>query len=302
MSTALVTGASGFVGGRLVDALRTSGAQVRVAGRDPEGLRRRWPGTQAVRMDVLEPGTISAATDGVRVAYYLVHSMNEGEHGFRERDREAARNFAEAAVRSGVRLVVYLGGLGEEADEALSPHLASRHETGRVLARFGPPLLEFRAGIVVGAGSTSFRMMMDLVKRLPAMVTPKWVRTRTQPIAIQDVIAYLGRAATFVPSEDHTVVEIGGKDVLQYREMMLRAARLRGRPPVILPVPVLTPRLSSLWCGLVTSVPVSGARPLIDGLRNETIVRDDAAARLFPDVHPIGFDEAVRLALAEALR
>lgn len=302
MSTVLVTGASGFVGGRLVEALRTSGVHVRVAGRNPDDLTARWPGIEAVPMDVLEPGTIPAATEGVRVAYYLVHSMNEGEHGFRERDREAARNFAEAALRSGVKLVVYLGGLGDEADETLSPHLASRHETGRVLARFGPPLLEFRAGIVIGAGSTSFRMMMDLVKRLPAMVTPRWVRTRTQPIAIDDVVAYLVRAAAFVPRGDHTVVEIGGKDVLQYREMMLRAARLRGRPPLILPVPVLTPRLSSLWCGLVTSVPVSVARPLIDGLRNETIVRGDVAARLFADVHPMGFDEAVQRALAEALR
>jgi uncharacterized protein YbjT (DUF2867 family) len=296
MTSVLVTGASGFIGGRLTEALAAGDVDIHVAGRNPDLLKRRWPDLTAVRMDVLDPASMAGALQDVDVAYYLVHSMSEGEHGFEERDRAAARNFAEAARAAGVRLIVYMGGLGDDADEALSPHLASRHETGRILARYGLPVLELRAGIVIGSGSASFRMMMDLVKRLPVMVTPKWVRTRTQPIAIDDVIAYLTRAAAFVPREDHTIVEIGGPDVLEYKEMMVRAARLRGRAPLILPVPVLTPRLSSLWCGLVTSVPVSVARPLIDGLRNETVVRTGDAARLFPDVHPIGFDEAVRRA------
>lgn len=297
-SLRLVTGAGGYIGGRLVERLRTTGVPLRTAGRHPEALRERWPAVEAVEMDVFRPDTIRPATEAVRVAYYLVHSMAEGEEGFEERDRVAARNFAAAALASGVELLVYLGGLGGE-DDALSPHLASRQETGRVLAEHGPPVLELRAGMVIGAGSASFRMLMDLVKRLPAMVTPRWVETRSQPIAIDDVVEYLAAAGDLAPTEHHTVVEIGGTDVLSYREMMQRAAGTRGRHPLIVSVPVLTPRLSSLWCGLVTSVPVSIARPLIEGLRNETIVRDDAAARLFPDVHPMSFDAAVARALRE---
>lgn len=291
----LVTGASGYVGGRLVERLLSDGVPVRAAGRRPHVLRERWPGIEAVQMDVFQPETIGPSVEGVRAAYYLVHSMAEGEAGFERRDRAAARNFAEAARGGGVESVVYLGGLGVE-DDRLSPHLASRHETGRVLAEHGPAVLELRAGMVIGAGSASFRMLTDLVRRLPAMVTPRWVETRSQPIAIGDVLDYLVRARDLPMSG---VVEIGGADVLSYREMMRRVAARRGRRPLILPVPVLTPRLSSLWCGLVTSVPVSIARPLIEGLRNETVVRDDGAARLFPDVRPMGFDEAVERALRE---
>ena len=294
----LVTGASGYIGGRLIDHLRHLEVPVRAAGRRPGPLHDRWPDIQVAEMDVFRPGTIGPATDGVRVAFYLVHSMAEGEAGFEERDRVAARNFAEAARLGGVDTIVYLGGLGGEADR-LSPHLASRQETGLVLAEHGPDVVEFRAGMVIGAGSASFRMLMDLVKRLPAMVTPRWVQTRSQPIAIDDVLAYLQRAPDLQTAEHRTVVEIGGADVLTYRQMMERVAAARGRHPLIVPVPVLTPRLSSLWCGLVTSVPTSIARPLIEGLRNETIVRDDAAARLFPDVRPMGFDEAVARALSE---
>lgn len=293
---ALVSGASGYVGGRLVDRLPAEGVPVRAAGRRRRVLRQRWPGIQTVEMDVFRPETIGPAVEGVRVAYYLLHSMAEGEAGFEQRDRVAARNFAEAARRGGVETIVYLGGLGVEGDR-LSPHLASRHETGRVLTEHGPAVLELRAGMVISAGSAAFRMLTDLVRRLPAMVTPRWVETRSQPIAIGDVLDYLGRARDLPPSP--TIVEIGGADVLSYREMMLRVAATRGRRPLILPVPVLTPRLSSLWCGLVTSVPVSIARPLIDGLRNETIVRDDTAARLFPDVRPMGFDEAAAYAARE---
>ena len=295
----LVTGASGYIGGRLVRRLADLGVPVRVAGRRPELLRKRWPEAQAVDMDVFRPETLEPATEGARVAYYLVHSMAEGETGFEERDRVAARAFAEAARRNGVERVVYLGGLGVE-DDRLSPHLASRHETGRILAERGPAVVELRAGMVIGAGSASFRMLMDLVKRLPAMVTPRWVETRSQPIAIDDVVAYLERARDVPGTGSGAIVEIGGSDVLSYREMMQRVAVALGRRrPLIVSVPVLTPRLSSLWCGLVTSVPISIARPLIEGLRNETIVRDDAASRLFPDVVPIGFDEAVTRAVRE---
>jgi uncharacterized protein YbjT (DUF2867 family) len=295
----IVVGASGYIGGRLVDALIAAGTTPRVAGRRPEALARRWPGTSAMELDVLRPDTIGPALDGADVAYYLVHSMAAGEAGFEERDRVAAHDFAVEARRVGVERVVYLGGLGSQADE-LSSHLASRHETGLVLAAHGPPLLEFRAGMVIGAGSASFRMLMDLVKRLPVMITPRWVETRSQPIAIDDVVRYLVGARVLELNAQQTIVEIGGADVLSYRDMMRRAAAFRGRHPAIVSVPLLTPRLSSLWCGLVTSVPAAIARPLIDGLRNETVVHDDAAIRLFPDIAPMRFDDAVAAALLEA--
>jgi len=293
----VVVGASGYIGGRLVDSFIAGGTLAGVAGRRRDALIRRWPRAHALELDVLRPGTIEPALREAETVYYLVHSMAAGEAGFEERDRVAASNFAVAAKRAGVRRVIYLGGLGSQADQ-LSPHLASRQETGRVLADQGPPVLEFRAGMVIGAGSTSFRMLTDLVKRLPVMVTPRWVATRSQPIAIADVVTYLEHARTLEVREQHTIVEIGGADVLTYREMMQRVGAFRGRRPAIITVPLLTPRLSSLWCGLVTSVPAAIARPLIDGLRNETIVRSDAAAHLLPDVRPMGFDEAV----AEAMR
>jgi uncharacterized protein YbjT (DUF2867 family) len=202
----------------------------------------------------MRPETIGPATEGVTTAYYLIHSMEEGGAPFEERDRTAATNFARAAASSGVERIVFLGGLGDDEDPDLSPHLASRHETGRLLAEHGPAVLELRAGMVIGAGSASFRMLEDLVRRLPVMVTPRWVDTRSQPIAIDDVVAYLDGAREVTLDEHHTIVEIGGADVLSYREMMRCLGAMRGRVPVILPVPVLSPSLSSLWCGLVTSV------------------------------------------------
>ncbi|HET9671249.1 MAG TPA: NAD(P)H-binding protein [Actinomycetota bacterium] len=302
MGGILVTGASGTIGGRLAQHLVDEGVEIRVAGRDPGRLTERWPGVDAVELDVMRPETIGPATEGVRTAYYLIHSMEEGGEPFEERDRLAATNFARGAAGSGVERIVFLGGLGDDEDPDLSPHLASRHETGRLLAGHGPAVLELRAGMVIGAGSASFRMLEDLVRRLPVMVTPRWVETRSQPIAIDDVVAYLDRAREVPLDGPHTIVEVGGADVLTYREMMRRLGVMRGRAPRILPVPVLTPWLSSLWCGLVTSVPTAVAKPLIEGQRNETIVRDDVAARLFPDVHPLGFDEAVRRARSEAAR
>ena len=300
MGAILITGASGYIGGRLARHLVEAGVDIRVAGRDPEKLTDRWPGVDAVELDVMRPATIGPATDGVTTAYYLIHSMEEGGEPFEERDRTAATNFARAAAASGVERIVFLGGLGDDDDPDLSPHLASRHETGRLLAEHGPAVLELRAGMVIGAGSASFRMLEDLVRRLPVMVTPRWVDTRSQPIAIDDVLAYLDRARKAALKGHHTIVEIGGADVLSYRQMMRRLGEKRGRAPRILPVPVLTPWLSSLWCGLVTSVPTAVAKPLIEGQRNETIVRDDAATQLFPDVHPVGFAEAVTKTRSES--
>jgi uncharacterized protein YbjT (DUF2867 family) len=290
--TTLVTGASGYVGGRLAEHLIRDGASIRVAGRHPNELRRRFPEAEAVELDVARRETLEAAMRGISTAYYLIHSMEDAGARFEERDRIGARNFARAALRSGVRRVIFLGGLGDDADD-LSSHLESRHETGRVLAEYGPSLIELRAGIVIGKGSASYRMLEDLVERLPLMITPRWVDTRSQPIAIDDVVRYLADAGRVATDHHHTIVEVGGPEALSYRDMLRRVGRARGRTPVVLSVPLLTPFLSSLWCGVVTSVPTSVARPLIEGQRNETVVRSAAAAKIFPDVIPIGFDEAV---------
>ncbi len=297
-----VTGASGYIGGCLATRMLSEGTPLRLGGRRVEVLAERFPMAEAVSVDVLDRSTIGPALAGIRVAYYLVHSMADKRGDFGERDRLAARNFAEAAKEQGVEWIIYLGGLGDPADD-LSHHLASRQETGRALASAGVPVIEFRAGIILGPGSASFRMLADLVKRLPVMVTPKWVATRAQPIGIDDVVSYLEAASRMPVDSPHRIVEIGGADVMSYRDLMRRFAVLRGgRAPIILTVPVLTPGLSSLWCGLVTSVPASIARPLIDGLRNEVIVRDPSASTLFPSIHPLGFDEAVAAALREEER
>jgi uncharacterized protein YbjT (DUF2867 family) len=295
----LIAGASGTIGASLVERLVGDGVAPIVAGRRPETLRSRWPDLETRRLDVLDVPTIAPALDGVEVAYYLVHSMEPGEGSFAERDAEGARAFARSAREAGASRIVYLGGLGSE-DQSLSEHLRSRHETGRILAVEGPPLLELRAAMVVGHGSASFRMLLDLVRRLPAMVVPRWVDTPSQPIALEDVVSYLA-AGRSVPLEGtRTIVEIGGADVLTYRDMIGIAAGRTGRAPLIVGVPLLTPRLSSYWTGLTTSVSASVARPLIDGMTVPTVVRDPSVAqRLFPDVHPMGFREALDRALAE---
>lgn len=281
------------MGGRLVPLLIERGERVTVAGRDPNGLTERFPGTRAVPMDLMEPATFPAALEGVDVAYYLAHSMAGGGADFAEDDKRSARAFGAAAARAGARRIVYLGGLGDDA-AALSHHLSSRHEVGRELARGGVPVTEFRAAIIIGSGSASFEILRHLTERLPVMITPRWVATRCQPIAIRDVLDYLIAA---LDRPDLTgIVEIGGPDILSYGQMMLRYAKLRGLRRLMIPVPVLTPKLSSYWVNLISPVPSNIARPLIEGLRNEVVVRHPEPARAFR-LNPATYDEALRLAM-----
>jgi len=290
----LVTGATGFVGRRLVPALLDASHEVTALVRDPQ--RYDPPaGVRVVTGDLLDPGSFEDALDGVDAAYYLVHSMTARDD-FAARDRRAAENFARAASAAGVARVIYLGGLGEEQDH-LSTHLRSRREVERVLATGDYALTTLRAAIVVGPRSAGFEMVVQLASRLPVMVTPRWVRTPCQPIAVDDVIAYL-IGVLDVPETAGETYDIGGPEVLDYAEMLRRTGRHLGHEPIILAVPVLTPRLSAYWVGLMTDVPWSVARPLIEGLKNPVVVRDDRLARLVP-VDPTPFDEAVRWALTE---
>lgn len=288
----LLTGAGGYVGGRLRERLERDGVRLRCLARRPENLRGRVAeGTEVVPGDVRDAAAMDAALAGVRVAYYLVHSM--GGDDYARADREAAATFGAAAARAGVERIVYLGGLGDGPD--LSEHLASRQEVGRVLARSGVPTLELRASIIIGSGGISFEMIRGLVDRLPVMVTPSWVRTRTQPIAIEDVVEYLALSAD-VDLPGSMVVGIGGRDRMSYGELMREYARERGLRRVMIPVPLLSPRLSSLWLGLVTPVYARVGRQLVEGLRNETVVRDDTAWEMF-DLRPRGATAAIRRAL-----
>jgi len=245
----LVVGASGYIGGRLVPRLAAQGHELILMSRTASMLAPRFPGATVVAADLLDPATLPRALDGVEVAYYLAHSMAAGERGFAERDREAARNFGHAARRAGVSRIVYLGGLGDDSAN-LSHHLASRHETGARLAAHGVPVTEFRAAVIIGSGSASFEILRHLTERLPIMITPRWVGTRCQPIGIADVLDYL------VGALDHPeitgFVEVGGPDVLSYGDMMRTYARLRGLRRLMIPVPVLTPRLSSYWVNLIS--------------------------------------------------
>ncbi|WFB10628.1 SDR family oxidoreductase [Streptomyces sp. LX-29] len=298
----LVTGATGYIGGRLVPELLAAGYRVRCLARSPERLRDHpWAGdVEVVRGDVTDPESVGRALHGIDVAYYLVHALRSGRD-FEETDRRAARIFTEQARAAGVRRIVYLGGLTpvDVPERELSPHLRSRAEVGEIFLSAGVPATVLRAAVIIGSGSASFEMLRYLTERLPVMVTPSWVRTRIQPIAVRDVLRYLVGSAR-MPDDVNRAFDIGGPDVMTYEQMMRRyaaVARLAHR--FILRVPMLTPRLSSLWIGLVTPVPPALARPLAESLRHEVVCREHDIARYVPGPPgtPIPFDDALRLAL-----
>jgi uncharacterized protein YbjT (DUF2867 family) len=290
----LLTGASGYIGGRLLKALEAAGRPVRCLARHPEFLRSRVASsTEVMQADCLDRTSLRPAMAGVQTAYYFVHSM--GSTGqFEEEDRQAAQNFADAAREQGVERIVYLGGLGNQ-DQALSAHLRSRHEVADILRSSTVPTIEFRASIVIGSGSLSFEMIRALVQRLPVMICPRWVGVKAQPIAIEDVVAYLV-AALELPIEQSAIFEIGGPDQVSYGEIMQEYARQCGLRRWMIPVPVLTPHLSSLWLGLVTPIYARVGRKLIESMRNPTLVRDKLALTTFA-IQPMGLREAVERAL-----
>ena len=293
MARVLVLGASGYVGSHLIPRLVERGHEVRAAGRRPEALAARaWEGVETVRADALDTGSLAEAFEGIELVYYLIHSMASGKD-FPELDRRAATHVREAAATAGVGRIIYLGGL--QPREAASAHLDSRRETGDVL-RSGPvPVTEIRAGIVVGPGSAAFEVIRDLVYHLPVMVTPRWVDSVTQPIALDDLIEYLLR----LPDTETAggIYDVGGPETLRYRDMLTRFAGVIGKRLLIVRVPVLTPRLSSYWLDLVTAVPTSVARPLIDGLRHDLVIDPgaDLAGSIPLTLHT--YEEAVRAAL-----
>src|SRR5579859_893108 len=289
----LVTGASGYIGRQLAEKLSAAGHEVtcmvRNATRAPH---LRCPLIKFVEADALQAESLPPALNEIDVAYYLIHSMSGRVEGFESRDRQAARNFAIAAKQCGVRRVIYLGGLAATG-VAVSAHLKSRHETGNVLRQFGPPLVELRAGIIVGNGSTSFEIIRCLTERVPVMICPRWVVTKTQPIAVSDVLKYLEAALDLREAVDEPI-EVGGSTIETYRSMMLAYARHRGLRRLLIRVPVLTPRLSSYWLDFVTPVPPAVSRPLIEGLRSESVCTNALAAQLFPSIGPISYAAACK--------
>jgi uncharacterized protein YbjT (DUF2867 family) len=290
----LVTGATGYVGGQLLKALLAAGHRVRCLARRPELLRiPEMAGAELVAGDLLDATSVRAAMLAIHTAFYLVHSMGSAG-SFEEEDRRAAGNFADAARDLGVSRIVYLGGLGASSP-TLSPHLRSRHEVGEILRSSGVQVIEFRASVVIGSGSLSFEMIRSLVELLPVMIAPRWVAIPAQPIAIRDLLEYL-LAALDLPCEGSRVFEIGGADQVSYGGLMREYARQRGLKRLIIPVPVLTPRLSSLWLGLVTPLYVRVGRKLIDSIRHPTVVRDRSALAEFT-VRPVGYREAIAAAL-----
>ncbi len=292
----LVTGATGYIGGRLVPHLLQLGYPIRVLVRDKSRLHGRdWVReVEVVEGDVLQPESLVPAMDGIEAAFYLIHSMSGGDD-FHKRDLTAAKNFGEVANNAGVTQIIYLGGLGNPKTD-LSEHLKSRHATGRALAQGGVPVTEFRAAIIVGAGSISFEMVRYLTERIPLLISPKWVYTRVQPIAINDVLNYLTKSIETPESKDK-VIEIGGADILTYGDMFMQYAEVRSLKRILIPVPVLSPRLSSYWVHWMTPVPANIARPLVEGLRNEVIVQDKAASKIFPEITLIDYKTAIKQAL-----
>lgn len=289
----LVTGATGYVGGRLWRLLEGQGRPVRCLARRPDQLMSRVGATtEVVSGDVLQADSLDAALTGIASAYYLVHSLGKGED-FAEQDRTGAQNFARATRRAGIGRIIYLGGLGH--GDNLSPHLKSRQEVGEVLRESGVPVIELRASIVIGSGSLSFEMIRALVERLPLMITPRWVEVKAQPIAVDDLLAYLV-AALDLPLETSRIFEIGGADQVSYRDLMAEYARQRGLRRVMLPVPLLTPKLSSLWLGLVAPLYARVGRKLIESIKTPTVVRETSSLSIF-SIKPRGMREAIAAAI-----
>jgi uncharacterized protein YbjT (DUF2867 family) len=298
-SLILLTGASGYIGGRLLPSLEKQGYRLRCLVRHPEILQPKvGPLTEIVAGDVLNRPSLDDALRGVDVAYYMVHSMSS-TGSFEEMDRQGARNFSEAAKGAGVKGLVYVGGLGSDEEE-LSTHLRSRHEVGDILRQSGLPVCEFRASAVIGSGSASFELVRALVERLPIMLTPKWVKGKAQPIGIDDLLDYLIEALQ-IPLTKYRIYEVGGTDKVSYADMMRAYGRQRGLKPFIIPVPVLTPWLSARWLGLITPLYARIGRAIIDSIVHVTVVRDNAALSTF-SVRPMGIDEAIHRALAREER
>jgi uncharacterized protein YbjT (DUF2867 family) len=294
----LLSGATGYIGGRLLRRFEAGGRAVRCFVREPSRLRVTAATSEVVAGDCLDAASLDRALTGVQAAYYLVHSMAAGAD-FADTDRRAAETFGQAAARAGVRRIIYLGGL-TGASGSLSRHLKSRTETGEVLRASGVPVIEFRAAVVIGAGSLPFKIIEGLVERLPVMICPRWVATPTQPIAIDDVLAYL-EAALEQPEYVRGIFEIGGPDVVSYGDMMRIDARLRGLHRLLVPVPVLTPFLSGLWLALFTPAQARVGRALIEGLGTATVVRSTAARETFP-LDPMPIRAAFVKAIEEAAR
>jgi len=295
----LVTGVTGYIGGRLVPQLLREGYRVRVLSRDTDRLQGRpWINdVEVVEADVLQPKTLPAALQDIDIAYYLIHSMSgKGSSEFHNRDIQAARNFGKTASEQNVDRIIYLGGLGDP-DDQLSEHLASRQKTGAILRESEVSVTEFRAAIVVGSGSKSFEMVRYLTERVPMMICPSWVYSKVQPIAIRNVLQYL--VSTIKKSETRNeIIEIGGSSVITYADMMKIYAEVHGLKRILIPVPVLSPTLSSHWVHWMTPIPASLARPLIEGLKNDVIVKSDKAQKLFPKITPLSYKRAVELAIA----
>lgn len=290
----LLTGATGYIGGRLLKALEARGHKVRCLTRRPSTLKAKIGSRTEIALgDALDRASLKNALSGMDVAYYLIHSMGS-DGAFDQVDREAARNFGDAAKAAGVSRIIYLGGLGN-ADEALSMHLRSRHEVGDILRESGVPVLEFRASIIIGSGSLSFEMIRSLVERLPLMITPKWVKVPAQPIAIDDVLEYLVTALDLSIAQCR-IYEIGGADIVSYADLMQAYARQRKIHLRMIPVPVLTPYVSSLWLGLITPLYARIGRKLIESIVHSTVVRDSSALTSFP-IRPKGIEEAIRNAI-----
>jgi uncharacterized protein YbjT (DUF2867 family) len=294
----LLTGGSGYVGGRLIPLLERQGVRLRCLARSPDKLRSHVQAiSEVVQADVLDPPSLQRALEGVHTAYYLVHLMS-GSKDFEKEDRQAATKFAQAAKKAGVQRIIYLGGLGDDADRKLSPHLRSRHEVGRILRDSGVETIEFRASLVIGTGSLSFDLVKSLTDRLPLMLCPAWLTTPTQPIAVDDVLAYLLAAKDLPPGESR-IFEIGSQDVTTYGDMIREYALQKGLRRWLISVPVLTPYLSSLWLALVTPTSFEIGRHLIEGLKNPTVVRDKSALEVFP-IRPMGIREAIQRALTSS--